>query len=256
MIIAIANQKGGAGKSTTAASMAAAMTARKRKTLIIDMDAQGNTTDTAAATADKSTIYDVLTGRSSAASAIQQTAHGDIIPATLELATMDNVLTATGKEYRLKKALAPIAESYDFIILDTPPALGVLTVNALTAAAGVIIPTNADKYGLQGIMQLCGQIESVREYTNPTLKICGILLTRHTPRRVILRDYAEGLEGMAKKIETKVYKTFIRDCTAIREAQARQQSIFEYAPQSAGAEDYTAFVTEFLKTTKERKNAK
>jgi chromosome partitioning protein len=248
MIIAIANQKGGAGKSTTAASMAAALTAKKRKILIVDMDAQGNTTDTCAAVVngETPTAFDILSKRTPAIEAIQQTSHGDIIPSSLELATMDNVLTATGKEYRLQKALAPVLDKYDFVIVDTPPALGVLTINALTAATGIIIPTNADKYGLQGIMQLYGQIESVQEYTNPKLEIYGILLTRHTPRQTVLSDFAEGFKETAKQIKTSVFNTYIRECAAIRKAQATRQSIYQFDPKCAGAVDYANFVEEFL----------
>jgi len=256
MIIAIANQKGGAGKSTTAAAMAVALGAKRRRVLLVDMDAQGNTTDTAGADTTGTTMYDVLTNRTDAAAAIQTTALGDIIPASLDLAGADAELAAvTGREQRLKKALSPIKDRYDIIIVDTPPALGVLTINALTAADGVIIPTGADKYGFQGIMQIHGQINEVREYTNPNLMIYGILLTRHTQRRVLLRHYAEDFDKLAADMGTRLYKTYIRDCTAIREAQAQRQSIFEYAPKSSGAEDYSAFVAEFLKNTKGTRNA-
>jgi len=248
MVIAIANQKGGAGKSTTAASMAAALTAKKYKTLIVDMDSQGNTTDTCAAVVveETPTVFDILYKRTPIVEAIQQTALGDIIPSSLELSTMDNVLTATGKEYRLQKALAPVSDKYDFVIVDTPPALGVLTINALTAAAGVIVPTNADKYGLQGIMQLYGQVESVQEYTNPNLEIYGILLTRHTPRQTVLNDFAVGFQETARQLKTSVFNTYIRDCAAIRKSQATRQSVYQFDPKCAGAVDYSNFVEEFL----------
>jgi len=249
VVIAIANQKGGTGKSTTAAAMAAGLTAKRIKTLLIDMDGQGNTTDTAAIDPTGATIYDVLTNAAPVAKAIQATAgHGDIIPAAPELAGMDSVLTATGKEHRLKKVLSTIQGRYDYIIIDTPPALGVLTVNALTAATGIVIPSAADKYGYGGIKQLRGTIDAIREYTNPNLKIYGILLTRHSTRRILLRDYAEGIAKLAKDMKTKVFKTFIRECTAIREAQSKRRSIFEYAPQSTGVEDYKNFIAEIIKT--------
>jgi chromosome partitioning protein len=252
-VVAIANQKGGTGKSTTAAALAAGLTAKRHKTLLIDMDGQGNTTDTVAAATGDATIFSVLTEATPIAKAIQATdGHGDVIPSDPELADMDSILTKTGKDYRLQKTLEPILGQYEYIIIDTPPALGILTVNALTAATGTIIPSAADKYGFSGIKQLRGTIDAVRQFTNPPLKIYGVLLTKHTTRRILLRDYADNTADLARDMKTKVFKSFIRECTAVREAQSRRQSIFEYAPQSTAAEDYTAFVAEFIKTAGKR----
>jgi chromosome partitioning protein len=252
-VIAIANQKGGTGKSTTAQALAVGLTARRHKTLLIDLDGQGNTTDTTGTATDGATIFTVLTGDAPIAKAIQATeGHGDVIPSAPDLAEMDSILTKTGKDYRLKKAMESILEQYEYIIIDTPPALGVLTVNALTAAEGIIIPSAADKYGFSGVQLLRGTIGAVREFTNPNLKIYGILLTKHTERRILLRDYAGITADLAREMKTRVFKASIRECTAIREAQSRQQSIFEYAPQSTAAEDYTAFVAEFIKIAGKR----
>jgi chromosome partitioning protein len=253
MIIAVANHKGGSGKSTTAAAMAAGLTAKKRRVLLIDMDTQGNTTETVTnkPTAEDATIYEVLINSAPIMKAIRNAgSFGDIVPASPLLATAERALTETGREYRLKKALARVQSKYDIVIIDTPPNLGVLTTNALTAATGVIIPTVPDKYGFRGVLSLGEIIDAVREYTNPALKVHGILLTNYTENRVILREYANSAPEFASKLGTRVYKTFIRNCTAVREAQAMGKSIFEYAPKSIAAADYEAFIKEFIKTAK------
>jgi chromosome partitioning protein len=252
MIIAVANHKGGSGKSTTAAAMAAGLAAKKRRVLLIDIDAQGNTTEaaTGAPTADGATVCEVLTGKAEIADAIRDGGKfGDFVPASPDLAEADSVLTATGKEFRLKKKLQTVRGRYDFIIIDTPPSLGVLTVNALTAATGVVIPVGADKFGIRGVMHLHETIGAVREFTNKELKIYGFLLTRHSDQKIILRDFAREAEKLAKTYKTRVYKTFIRECVAVREAQAEGRTIFDYAPKSNAAADYAAFVQEFIKTT-------
>ena len=246
-IICITNQKGGVGKSTTAEALAEGLTYKKRKTLLIDLDAQGSISLTAGASTDKPTVYDVLSKQTTAGAAIQQReGRADIIPASKSLARLDVELTATGKEYRLKEQLQPVLSSYDFIIIDTPPALGVLTVNALTTANSIIIPAQADLYSLQGIGQLSETLEAIRAYTNPGLTLAGILLTRHNARSVLSRDMAEAAAATAAQIGTFLYKSVIREAVAVKESQASQQPIYQYAPKSNAAIDYMAFVNEFL----------
>jgi chromosome partitioning protein len=157
------------------------------------------------------------------------------------------VLTAVGKEYRLKEALEALQGNYDYAIIDTPPALGILTVNALTACTGVLIPAQADIYSLQGISQLYGTLQTVRKYCNPSLKVMGILLTRYSGRAIISREVAEMIEETAAQLHTKLYQTKIREATAIKEAQARRQSIYEYAPKSNATTDYKALIDEILR---------
>jgi chromosome partitioning protein len=156
------------------------------------------------------------------------------------------MLTQTGKEFRLKEALAPIQENYDYIIIDTPPALGILTINALTACTGIIVPAQADIYSLQGIGQLYGTIKPVRQYCNPELRILGILLTRYNQRSIISRDIAEMMAQTAAQLETIVYKATIREAVAVKEAQARQRDIYSYAPKGRVTADYASFVEEVL----------
>jgi chromosome partitioning protein len=186
----------------------------------------------------------VLTGVILASDAIQHNERWDAIPASLALSGADIHISDTGKEYRLKEALEPIRGNYDYIIIDTPPALGVLMTNALTACTGAIIPAQADRYSLKGIVQLHSTIDTVKKYCNPTLKVLGILLTRHNTRAILSRDIAEVIEQTAGKLDTRLFKAAIRESIAIKEAQAARQDIFTYAPKSNAALDYGAFVDE------------
>ncbi|GHT96840.1 hypothetical protein FACS1894122_15510 [Alphaproteobacteria bacterium] len=151
-----------------------------------------------------------------------------------------------GKEYKLVEALERIKPNYDYIIIDTPPALGILTVNALTACDSVIVPAQADVYSLQGIEQLHDTVSTVKQYCNKNLKIQGILLTRFSYRTILSKNILELLEQTAEKIQTKLFKTTIREAIAIKEAQANRQDIFSYAPASNAAIDYNNFINELL----------
>lgn len=245
-VIAIINQKGGVGKSTTANAIGAGLSLKGYKVLYIDLDAQGNLTYTLGAVTNGLTSLDLLSKTAGAAEAIQHTGQGDIIAASPALAGADTVITAVGKEYRLKEAIEPLKESYDYIIIDTPPALGILTINALTACTGAVIPAQADIYSLQGISQLHSTIQTVRQYCNPALTIKGIVLTRYSARAILSREVAEMIDETAKRLDTKLYKTTIRENIAVKESQARQQNIFTYSPKSNAAEDYKALVDEII----------
>lgn len=245
-ILAIINQKGGVGKSTTAHALGAGLKQKGFSVLLVDLDAQGNLSYTFDADNLKLTTLDILSKKVDAHTAIQHLEQGDIIASTPNLAGADTILTTTGKEYLLKEALEQVQNDYDYIIMDTPPALGILTINALTACTGVIIPAQADIYSLQGISQLYGTIQTVKKYCNATLQIKGMLLTRYSSRAILSRDVADMIEQTAIQCETKLYKTKIRECIAIKEAQASKQNVFTYAPKSNAALDYTALVTEIL----------
>lgn len=245
-VIAIANRKGGVGKSTTAAALVSGLTLKGYKVLAVDLDAQRNLTSTMKARADSKTALGVLTGDITAKEAIRHTESGDIIPASKSLSGADATLTETGKEYRLKEALEPVKGSYDYCIIDCPPALGILTVNALTAANSVIIPAQADIYSLEGIEDLQETIQPVRKYCNPSLEIQGILLTRYSPRSILSRDVTTLAEQLAERLGTSLYKATIREAVAVKEAQISQQSLFTYAPKAKVTEDYRAFIDEFL----------
>lgn len=245
-IISIINQKGGVGKSTTAEALLAGLTLKGYKTLAVDLDAQGNLTYATGANSQGATSLGVLTREVDAGDAIQHTPSGDIIPSNKALAGADAFITDTGKEYRLKEALESVASEYDYIIIDTPPALSILTINALTASNSVIIPAQADIYSLQGIEQLAETIQPVKRYCNPTLSIEGILLTRYSKRSILGQEVAGLARQIAQRLNTKVFDTTIREAIAIKEAQISQQSLFSYAPKAPVTDDYRAFIEEVI----------
>lgn len=245
-IITLANRRGGVGKTATAHALGAGLMRKGFRVLFVDLDSQCNLTYDLRAEAENFSSLDVIEGKATAKEAIIATPRGEVIPATASLATADKVIDGIGKEYRLRDALEPIKRKYDYIIVDTPPALGVLTVNALTASNKVIIPAQAEIHSLQGIEQLYGTIGAIQHFTNRDLKIEGILLTRYVARSVISKDMRSNLEEVAQIIDSKVFKTAIRECTAIKEAQATQTDIYDYSPKSNASKDYEAFIEEFL----------
>lgn len=242
-VVAIVNRKGGVGKTATAQALGAGLMKRGHKVLYIDLDSQTNLSYGLGAATDGLTSMDVLKGDAAADRAIQKTPQGDVIAGSEALAGADAIIDGTGKEYRLKEAIDGL--QYDYIIIDTPAALGTLTVNALTAAHSAIIPVQAEIYSLQGIGQLNQTIEAVKKYCNPALHIKGILLTRYNGRAIISRDMQSNLQEAAQQLKTRLYSTPIRECISIKEAQAQQQDIYSYAPRSNAAKDYTAFIDEF-----------
>ena len=244
--IAVINQKGGVGKSTTALALGSALARRNYRVLFADLDAQGNLSHTLGADPDQPTAFEVLTRAADGRAAVQETPGGRVIASSPALAGADAVINATGKEFRLREALEPLGAGYDFIIIDTPPALGILTVNALTAADWLLVPAQADIYSLQGIGQLHQTIVPVRQYCNPGLKILGLVLTRHNPRSVLSRDLTDVLSETAAAMESRLFKTAIRETVAVREAQAQRQNLFDYAPKSTAALDYQALAEEIL----------
>lgn len=241
MITAILNQKGGVGKSTTAAAIAAGLRLEGKTTLLIDLDAQRNLTYTTGAKESPAILETLLNG-ADIRDAIQDTQQGAVIAGCKGLSGADAYLTQTGKEYRLKEALKGLI--FDEIIIDTPPALGILTINALTAADRAIIPAQADVFSIQGIAQLKDTITAVKKYTNPGLIVSGILLTRYNARATLTRKIDEMAQQLAGTLQTRVYNTRIRENISVKEAQMLQKDIFTYAPRSKAAEDYKALIEE------------
>ena len=244
--IAVINQKGGVGKSTTAENLAAGLALRGYRTLAIDLDAQANLTYTMGVSTEGATILGVITGEVKIHDAIRHSQTCNVIPASKALAGADAFITDTGKEYRLREALDGIRDDYDFAVIDTPPALGILTVNALTACDSVVIPAQADIYSLHGIEQLTKTIAPVRKYCNRSLRIEGILLTRYSSRSVLSREIADLSNQLADKLGTKLFNVRIREAIAVKEAQINQKSLFEYSPKAGVTEDYSAFIDEIL----------
>ena len=232
-IIAVANQKGGTGKSTTAAALAQAAAAQGKKALAVDLDPQGNLSFALGADMRRGTSFDLLEGKP-AARLIQHSRTGpDIIPASLHNSTISS---SRGSAKRLQAALLPLKLSYDIIIIDTPPTAGELQYNALQAATALIIPLQAEIYSLQGLYQIAETAEQIKK-TNPALTAAGVILTRHNDRSTIARQMQENIKAAAQQMEIP-YLGAIREGVAIREAQALQVSLYEYAPKSKPALDY------------------
>lgn len=250
--VAIINQKGGVGKSTTALALGAGLLRKRKKVLFVDLDAQGNLTYALGAEGEslRGDSLAVLTREIPIGEAICATRCGDLLPSSPALAGADKALAAIGKEFRLREALETLSERYDWVVVDTPPALGILTINALTACDCCIVPAQADIFSLQGILQLGATVQAVRQYCNPELRVAGILLTRYSGRIIIGREIAEKMRSTAEALDTRVFRSTIREGTAIREAQAMRQDIFSYAPRSNVTQDYLKFVDEFLKEEK------
>lgn len=245
--MAVVNQKGGVGKSTTAAALSGGLCLCGRRVLAVDLDAQGNLSHTLRARpCPGKSVLEVLLGMVPAREAVQATDSGDLLPASKGLSGADAFLSETGKEYRLREALEPLGEEYDYCVIDSPPALGIATVNALTAADMAIVPAQADIYSLQGVEQLAATVETVRRYCNPGLKVDGILLTRYSPRSVLSREVRELMDRLAQRLGTRLYQASIREAIAVKEAQISRENLFTYAPGSNVAGDYRAFLEEAL----------
>lgn len=243
--IAVINQKGGVAKTTTALALGAGLALRGRSVLLVDLDPQGNLSKTAGAVLTGPTVLEVLTRKATAQEAIQAAPGGPIIAAAPTLGA-EGILTHTGKEYRLKEALKDVKRRFSAIVVDCPPSLGVLSVNALTAADTCIIPAQADGYSLDALEQFRDTFQAVKEYTNPALTIMGVLLTRYSPRAVLSREAADMIEDKAKELGTVLFSSRIRECIAVKEAAILQRSLYEYAPKSNAAKDYAAFIEEVL----------
>lgn len=248
-IVSIANQKGGVGKTTTAHCMACGLLHKGYKVLLIDLDPQCNLTMTAGAEVSESTItlYDLFrTAQPDTEKAIIKCATGfSIIPGNPQFAGADKEFTDTGREYILREILQPVKEKFDYCIIDTPPTLSILVINALTAANKVVIPATTDIYSLQGLAQLNGAIKNVKKYCNPSLQVQGILINKYNPRAIINRNIKESMERIAAELETKVYESTIREGIAIKEMQFLQTDIFTEYPKAKITEDIKNFINEF-----------
>jgi chromosome partitioning protein len=246
-IIGITNQKGGVGKSSTALALGTFLGAQTRKkVLIIDLDPQGNLSHTLRLDPQAGNIWDILAGDKLIAAVIRKTRYGDCLCSSPMLTGADHTLDKTGKEYILKEALEMITGYYDYVIIDTAPALGILTVNALTACHEIVIPAQADIYSLQGIGQLYQTVEAVRKYCNPALTVAGILITRFKAQIILNREIAQVMKQTAENLNTRLFSVRIRENIAVKEAQAQRQDLFTYAPKCNAALDYAEFVREYL----------
>lgn len=239
--IVIWSRKGGVGKTATVHALGAALMQRKKKVLFVDCDAQGNLSLSMAADEEAPGMYEVLADGESIENVIQTTPGGKICGSSEELQMNIKV-----SPYRLKEELQTISKKFDYCIIDCAANLGMVTINCLVAADKIIIPVEADLFSIQGIPRIIKPLEEVRSNYDAKADISGFLVTRYNNRSNINKMNLETLKTIAEIQHTKVYKTPIRECVAVKEAKQMQQSIFVYAPKSNAAADYTDFVKEFL----------
>lgn len=240
-IIAVVNEKGGTGKSTTAAALAQAAAAQGKKALALDLNPQGNLSFSLGADMRQGTTFDLLEGRR-AARLIQTSPTGpDVIPASRSNTT---VTSSRGSAKRLRAALLPIQLAYDLIVIDTPNAMGELVYNALQAATGLLIPLLADLYSLQGLYEMVDLAAQMRE-SNPALTKTGIIITNYTARSNIDKQMHQNIIEAARDLNIEFYGT-IRAGKDVREAQAFQQNLFTAAPKSKPAQDYIAVYNKIM----------
>lgn len=242
--LAITAQKGGVGKSTSAHAIGVGLSRfYGKKVLLIDTDAQGNLTRSLEAA--RGGAAELLTGEAILSEVIQHTGGGvDIIASSPALTAAEATLTGKGREYRLRRAIQGASALYDYAIVDTPPALSIITINALTAADRVIIPAQADDYSLESLERLRETIEAVQAHANAALRIDGILLTRYNGRMNVSKYAEEQAQTAAAEMGTRLYNTRIRECGAIKEAQFVREDIYTYSPRSNAARDYKSLLEE------------
>lgn len=247
-VIAVANQKGGVGKTTTGINLAASLGRSERKVLLIDIDPQGNATVGSGVNKDKdglATVYDILMGDENAESTVLSTANQyDLIPATGDLSGAQvELLDELGRELRLKTALATIRHRYDYVLIDCPPSLNLLTVNALAAADTVIIPMQCEYFALEGLTDLINTIKKIREALNPNLRIEGLLRTMYDGRNSLSMEVSAQLQDY---FGDKVYETIIPRNVRIAEAPSHGVAVCSYDLASKGAQAYLALAGELL----------
>lgn len=249
--IVFTNQKGGVGKTTTSGALIIGLVERGKRVLGIDLDSQGNLGFSLGIDIDVDiTIYDVLKGDAEIEDAIQDADGFDLIPSNILLSGIERDLPEENRQLILKNLLEPLENEYDYIIIDTPPALNILTLNAYTAANYLIIPMAAEILSLVGLIQLKETVDAIQDSVNPQLNVLGILLTKYNHRTNLAKDVSDMADSVAQQIGTKVFEAKIRPGVAVAEAPAHGESVLEYAPSSKPALDYQEFIEEVLQRIK------
>ncbi|MGI5962458.1 MAG: ParA family protein [Lawsonibacter sp.] len=246
-ITAITNQKGGVGKTTVAAALLACLHQRGARVLGVDLDPQGSLGFSLGLDIEHcSTLYDVFRGTHSPQSVLAHTDTCDLLPSNILLSAAELEFNKPGREFLLKTALSGFLDQYDYIIVDTPPALNILTVNAYVAADSLIIPMAPEVLSLLGVSQIKETIDSVRGYYNSRLSVLGILLNRYNPRLNLSREMLDLAEQIAVQLDSKVFETKIHTSVAAAEAPAHGVSVMDYAPNSKPALDFSALCDEIV----------
>jgi chromosome partitioning protein len=247
IILAIANQKGGVGKTTTAINLSAALAMRDRRTLLIDLDPQGNSTMSFFETSSiQHSMYDVLAENMPLAQIVIPTKveRLSVAPARISLAKVESKLIGEiDGHFRLKDRLDTVRDQYDVIVIDTPPALGLITVNALVAATHLLVPIQSSYFALEGTDDLLETVERIRARPNPELKLLGAVITLHDRRTTLARDVQRAI---GEVFGERVFETTISRSIRLEESPAHRESVFTFAPQSSGAYEYYRLCEEVL----------
>ena len=264
-VVTVTNQKGGTGKTTTSLIISYGLALRGSRVLLVDLDSQADASYSTLAQYDPfKTSLEVILGDVDIQEAIvtvptDMLTHISLLPASANLATLDIQLTKRqmiDAQYNLSDALKEVKQDYDYIIIDTPPAISMALLNALTASDYVVIPTQADAYSLKGLGNLSNTIDAIKQRSNPELKTLGILMGRYDPRTKFTQAITGMLEDTSKQLHTKIFKTKLREAIAIKEAQGEQKNLFEYDPRSKAAKNATEFIDELLEDIAELNKTK
>ena len=244
-VFSISNHKGGVGKTTSAINIGAGLNRLGKKVLLIDLDPQANLSQSLGLIEPERNIYGAIRGAHKLLP-VEVLKGLDVIPSTLDLSGAEVEISGEpGREYILKDLIDPIRASYDYILIDSPPSLGLLTINSFTASDRVLIPLQAQYLALQGLTKLLEVIEKIQKRLNKELKVGGVFITQYNERKVLNRDVVATIEAHFKN---KVFKTRVRENIALAEAPAQGVDIFRYQAKSYGAEDYLSLCNEILKS--------
>lgn len=250
-VISVVNRKGGVAKTATALTLGAGLKQRGYKLLYIDLDSQGNLTTNLNISNPLNTAFNIFSKGSKAVECITSENGNDLIASGSDLSIIDLVLAnSIGAEYRLTESLECLrtSNSYDFVIIDTAPALNLLVANALTASDSVVIPVQADAFSYDGLTDIVQVIASIKKYSNKNLEINGILITRYSNKSIISKTLKKELTELAKDLGTRVYTNPIRECIAVKEAQLQNVDLLTYSPKCNASIDYQSFIDELLQT--------
>ena len=243
-IISISNHKGGVGKTTSAINIGAGLNKLKKRVLLIDLDPQANLSQSLGLIDQERNIYGALRGEYKL-QPIEIVKGLDVIPSTLDLSGAEVEMSSeAGREYILKEIIEPLLPGYDYILIDSPPSLGLLTINALTASDEVLIPLQAQYLAIQGLTKLLEIIDKIQRRLNKELRVGGVFITQYDGRKILNRDVVDIINTHFKEL---VFNTKIRDNVALAEAPTQGIDIFRYNPKSNGAQDYLSLCRELVK---------